>query len=972
MSEIIKLAAWAGKPRATVIFVHGLGGHPYDTWRQDAKADTFWPLWLAQDVEGLAVYTLGYAAPMTNWLGTAMALQDRAVNLLEILLGEPGLRQGPIIFIGHSLGGLLIKQILLDLHQKQSRRPEAAERLGRITQVVFLATPHTGSSHGSWLDRLRFFAWPSSIARTLVNNDPTLRAINVNYRGLADERRDRLQHRIFYETQDTPLGIIVDEASADPGLTGLPPIPIDADHIEIAKPANRKALQYSRIRDFVNAQPPPSATPTGYAACPLDPIQFKQPLNLLPKLLRIAVLVLVGLIAYKGIQALIAPPAPIDPKEMTKGFADQNAKLDDVKALVQQLLAQSATKTAPGAEQAIGAAIAAADKGAAAGDERMKQALALLQANKVDEAVALFQAVAVDKEAKAKQNAQEAAAAYRNLGAIAGLRDPKRALDAYSKAIENDPNDVRSLLWVGWLEQDRGELQKAEAHLSKVLQLAKPQGQQWEIYWAGLTIGDIRMAQGHLPEALQAYRDSLAMSERLAKAEPDNADWQRNLSVSYNKIGTVQQAQGDLTKAVQAYRDGLAIQERLAQADPGNAGWQRDLTVSYNKIGDVQQAQGHLPEALQAYRDGLVIRERLAKSDSGNAGRQRDLSVSYNKIGDVQQAQGDLTKAVQAYRDGLAIRERLAQADPGNAGWQRDLSVSYEKIGDVQQAQGHLPEALQAYRDGLVIMERLAQADPGNAIWQRDLFVSYSKIGDVQRAQGDLTQALQAYRDGLVIMERLAKADPGNAGWQQDLSVSYERIGNVQQAQGDLTQALQAYRDSLAIRERLAQADPGNAGWQRDLFVSYSKIGDVQQAQGDLPEALQAYRDGLVIRERLAKADPGNAGWQRDLSVSYEKIGNVQQAQGDLAKALQAYRDSLAIRERLAKADPGNAGWQRDVAVSYGKLGLVYRQIKDKAKAREMFKQGQTIMVRMTQLSPDNAQWKQDLALLNQLIAELK
>ena len=38
----------------------------------------------------------------------------------------------------------------------------------------------------------------------------------------------------------------------------------------------------------------------------------------------------------------------------------------------------------------------------------------------------------------------------------------------------------------------------------------------------------------------------------------------------------------------------LAIADRLARSDPGNAGWQRDLSVSYNKIGDVQVAQGDL------------------------------------------------------------------------------------------------------------------------------------------------------------------------------------------------------------------------------------------------------------------------------------------------------------------------------------------------------------------------------------------
>jgi hypothetical protein len=31
--------------------------------------------------------------------------------------------------------------------------------------------------------------------------------------------------------------------------------------------------------------------------------------------------------------------------------------------------------------------------------------------------------------------------------------------------------------------------------------------------------------------------------------------------------------------------------ERLAAADPGNAGWQRNLSVTHGRIGDVLQAQ---------------------------------------------------------------------------------------------------------------------------------------------------------------------------------------------------------------------------------------------------------------------------------------------------------------------------------------------------------------------------------------------
>jgi hypothetical protein len=65
-----------------------------------------------------------------------------------------------------------------------------------------------------------------------------------------------------------------------------------------------------------------------------------------------------------------------------------------------------------------------------------------------------------------------------------------------------------------------------------------------------------------------AARKGLAIADRLAKADPGNASRQRDLSVSYGLVGNVLVAQGNLTEALQSYRDSLAINERLAKAAP--------------------------------------------------------------------------------------------------------------------------------------------------------------------------------------------------------------------------------------------------------------------------------------------------------------------------------------------------------------------------------------------------------------------
>jgi tetratricopeptide (TPR) repeat protein len=92
-------------------------------------------------------------------------------------------------------------------------------------------------------------------------------------------------------------------------------------------------------------------------------------------------------------------------------------------------------------------------------------------------------------------------------------------------------------------------------------------------------------------------------------------------------------AQGKLDEALKSYRDSLAIRERLAASDRSNTGWQRDLSVSNNKVGDVLVAQGKLDEALKSYRDSLAIAERMAAFDRSNTGWQNDLEYSVGRIG---------------------------------------------------------------------------------------------------------------------------------------------------------------------------------------------------------------------------------------------------------------------------------------------------------------------------------------------------
>ncbi len=843
MARLIKIADWSGTKRGNVVFVHGIGGHPYDTWRRGADDKTFWPLWLAQDVKGLAVYSLGYVSPQTNWIGTAMPLLDEAAHALRVLLNSEDLKTGPITFVCHSLGGLLVKHMLRAANEQRGD-PDLADFLIRSRQVIFIATPHTGSGKATLMERLGFIVWGTDSARDLVANKPELRDLNFGYRVLAKTRGDELRHLAYYEMLDTLFGRVVNPDFADPSLPDCKPTPIREDHVTIAKPRRRDELVYVETRNFISKLvSEPSAT-GDLRISPLEPFKADWAWQrAFPKLARVAAIAFLAVGLWQGLSLLNSTINTIFKTHEQVGEVRDLSReaLEKIRELSKQVADLQASRAPrPVSGEAIDRAARSIEPAiedlARRNDKRSQQAFEALQRGDTETAEKVFAAILEEKTREGQAANREAAAAARNMAAFTRLTNVAKAAELYGRAAALDPDDFKT-----WID-----------------------------------LGDMSIAIGSLSQAKTAFGRALAIADRLAKADPGNTGRQRALSIPHDRVGDVMFDQGNLPEALNSFRDALTIRDRLARADPGNLGAQRDLSVSYNKIGDVLVAQGNLTEALNSFRDALDIRDRLAKVNPGNAGWQRDLSVSYMQIGGVLVARGNLPEALKSFRNALAIADLLAKADPGNAGWQLDLSMSYVKIGDVLVAQGNLPEALRSFREAFVIRDRLAKSDPNNAEWQRGLSLSYERVGGVLMAQGNLPEALKSFRGALAIADRLAKADPDNTGCQRDLSVYHTKVGDVLVAQGNLPEALKSFQDALAIADRLAKADLGNAGWQRDLSVAYTKFGDVLAEQGNVPEALKSFRDAFAIADRLAKADPGNARWQRDLALSNERIGDVE------------------------------------------------------------------------------------------------
>jgi tetratricopeptide (TPR) repeat protein len=227
--------------------------------------------------------------------------------------------------------------------------------------------------------------------------------------------------------------------------------------------------------------------------------------------------------------------AEVREKERVAREVERDKQLAEMHSLVQNLLGISVAQAAPGAAKALSDAVTDAQEGAAQGDERLQKALGLLKAGKPQDAEPLFRAVAEERatrvrtdRARLERDSKAAAAAYRNLGAIAGLGDPKRAREAYAKALEFDGEDLEALYWYGHLNTLAGDLGTAQRSLDRLLETATARGDPRGVHRAHLVLSEVSRGRGSLPSARQHAEKALAIALDHSRAANDDPEWQRD------------------------------------------------------------------------------------------------------------------------------------------------------------------------------------------------------------------------------------------------------------------------------------------------------------------------------------------------------------------------------------------------------------------------------------------------------------
>ena len=214
---------------------------------------------IQEDNTRILVY--GYDADVTTLIdgGSKHKIHNHAEQLVAELCANRGKYEAlerPIIFVAHSLGGLVVKRALIYSSEIRGRYTEHLRSIYVSTcGILFLGTPHKGFETLEWDFLLestcRGVVTQPQLINALKTNSETLQIIDRQFIQLANKFRIYFFHEAKPTNLKGSLKYIVSEESASPSIPDVDRASIQQDHSHMSKFEDENAPGFQIVTEGI-------------------------------------------------------------------------------------------------------------------------------------------------------------------------------------------------------------------------------------------------------------------------------------------------------------------------------------------------------------------------------------------------------------------------------------------------------------------------------------------------------------------------------------------------------------------------------------------------------------------------------------------------------------------------------------------------------------------------------------------------
>jgi hypothetical protein len=233
------------------------------TWTKRDHNDVCWPRdWLPIDFrEPVRIFSISYNAHVVT--SPHANVSQIAHNVFQTLRSPRYEWHHPIVLIGHSFGGLVLKSLVVKLNTIRNGTDDwskaAFQRgkafLSHVRGVAFYAVPHAGSTTKFVEYARKSLTWNKRVLGRIMDyiqpGQQDMADLSVNFEGIVDTHNINIY--AFCEGRPMKkLGILVEVASAQKSA-GTNYVTIeDADHMQVCKPVSQGDPSYKLLLHLIN------------------------------------------------------------------------------------------------------------------------------------------------------------------------------------------------------------------------------------------------------------------------------------------------------------------------------------------------------------------------------------------------------------------------------------------------------------------------------------------------------------------------------------------------------------------------------------------------------------------------------------------------------------------------------------------------------------------------------------------------
>lgn len=274
-------------------------------------------------------------------------------------------------------------------------------------------------------------------------------------------------------------------------------------------------------------------------------------------------------------------------------------------------------------------------------------------------------------------------------------------------------------------------------------------------------MGDVTRRQADYAGARAEYTKALTLLTPYEQSHADDREAMRALAVAYAGIGNSEARLGRLKESLAAHRQATTRLLKLTALEPANANYQRELMITYSHTGDVLgnpnlRNLGDTAGAMEAYGRMTDVARRLHEADPADQRGWSDYGIALARVAAVMPA-APAGERIRVLQQAISLLREAVRMNSSNLLIRGELAFSHNFLGDAYQTAGDTENALRAYREGLSMTDELQKL--GSATVVTASLMMCRKLGELTGKRGDREAAGQYAQRAL----QLADAESAEA-----------------------------------------------------------------------------------------------------------------------------------------------------------------------------------------------------------------